>query len=249
LNVMLANDDGFDAPGLGALQAALQGLATLWVVAPDHEHSAMSHAFTLHKPLRATPRGERAWAVSGTPADCVYLGLHGLLPVRPDLVISGINRGGNLGNDVFYSGTVAGAMEAVLQGVSAVSISLDKRASDTLLHWDTAAAVARQVVERALAERLSGRVLLNVNVPNQPGVGGLRVTHLGQHRYSVRVDERTDPWGRAYYWLGGEHRDFGEDPGSDGAAVEAGFASITPLAPDLTSREWLTTIQGWFHAE
>lgn len=247
MHLLLANDDGIDADGLLALEAALRPLGRVTVVAPDSERSAQSHALTMHKPLRAREVGPGRWSVSGTPADCVYLALHHLLDAPPDLVVSGINRGSNLGNDVFYSGTVAAAMEACLQGVPAVAVSLHVDPAASQRHWDTAGDVARRVVQRALTEGLGPRRLLNVNVPDVPlaALRGLRATTLGVRRYAPFVDERVDPRGRRYFWIGGDHMDFEEDPRADGPAVEAGYASITPLRPDWTDGDFVARVAAW----
>ncbi len=248
MNLLLCNDDGIEAPGLDALATALEPLGTVYVVAPEKERSAGSHAFTLHKPLRARKVRDRWWWVSGTPADCAYMGIHKLLPSTPDIVVSGINRGANLGNDVFYSGTVAAALEGVFQGVPAVAVSLDLRPGDQARYWQTAGEVARKVVKRVIEHGLPKRTLLNVNVPNRrtDELAGLKVTALGQRQYSARVDTRKDPFGRTYYWIGGEHQVFADVDGTDGPAIEAGYATITPLEPDMTRRDSLSTLRGWF---
>lgn len=246
MNLLLANDDGIDAHGLRELEAAMGGLGTLWVVAPDKERSAQSHALTMHKPLFARDEGERRWSVSGTPADCVYLAIHRLLPDKPDLVISGINRGANLGYDVHYSGTVAAAREACLHGVPAVSISLHV-GEERPLHWDTATSVARRVVERALAEPPAPGVHLNVNVPNvmRDELKGLRAVPLGERRYGHDVETRVDPRGRTYHWIGGPPLHMGGAPDEDGPAVEAGWATVTPLSITPHDLESLERLRGW----
>jgi len=247
MKLLLCNDDGIDATGIAAMETAVGSLGTVWVVAPESEQSAGSHALTMHKPLRARPRGERRWAVSGTPADCIYLAVHHLMPERPDLVLSGINRGSNLGNDVFYSGTVAAAMEATFNGLPAIAVSLHIEPEDREKHWDTAARVAARVAAGVIASPLPERVLLNVNVPNVPyeKLRGLKVTALGQRRYAPLVDLRTDPRGRRYYWIGGAHEEFVPIAGTDGPAIEQGWATVTPFRPDLTFHEAIPALKAW----
>jgi 5'-nucleotidase len=245
MRLLLTNDDGVHAPGLAALSRALAAHET-WVVAPTSERSAQSHSLTMHKPLRLHAHGDRRFAVSGTPADCVYLGLHHVLAAaRPDLVVSGINHGTNLGNDVHYSGTVAGAREARLQGVASIAISLER--GDGPLQWDTAAHVAARVVEGVGANPLPPGVFLNVNVPNVPlaALRGLRACALGERFYASRVDARVDTRGQPYFWLGGPHSHFGEDPETDGPLLEQGWATVTPLAADVTAHGALSAVRGW----
>lgn len=249
MNLLLANDDGIDAPGLHALEAALEGLGTLWVVAPSEERSAQSHALTMHKPLFAKERGERRWSVSGTPADCVYLALHWLLPVRPDVVVSGINRGANLGHDVHYSGTVAGAREACLHGVPSVSVSLHT-GPHRPRHWETASEVARRVVSKVAPDGPPVGVHWNVNVPDVPlgELKGLRAVPLGERRYGHQVETRTDPRGRTYHWIGGPPLVIVGPPEEDGPAVEGGWATITPLTVTPTHTPSLAVLRGWTDA-
>lgn len=247
MHLLVSNDDGYDAPGIGALADALEPLGTVWVVAPESERSAQSHALTMHKPLRARPRGERRFALSGTPADCVYWAIHHAMPEPPALVLSGINNGSNLGNDVFYSGTVAAAMEGCFQGRPAIAISLHRPDDRPERHWETAADVAVRIVRRLTAEPLPARVVLNVNVPNVPlrELRGLKATILGERRYAPLVTTRTDPRGREYFWIGGAHVEFVEAPDADGPAIEAGWATITPIRPDLTHHAFLPVLRKW----
>ncbi len=247
MRVLLTNDDGIDAPGLKALADVLSRDAEVWIVAPQHERSAMSHSLTMHKPLRLQSRGERRFAVSGTPADCVYLGLHHLLPASPDLVVSGINHGGNLGADVHYSGTVAGAREACLHGVPAVAVSLYDLPDDQDMFWTTAANTTARILA-ALGQRpLPPQVFLNVNVPNVPAdkLRGIRAARLGDRLYHPRVDERIDPRGRPYVWIGGPHAGFGDVEDADGTLVVAGWATATPLSAVLTDEAALVGLRAW----
>lgn len=247
MNLLVSNDDGIHATGLEALASAMEPLGKVWVVAPEREQSAASHALTMHEPLRVMRRGEGRWAVSGTPADCVYLAVHHLLPEPPDLVLSGINRGSNLGTDVFYSGTVAAAMEACFNGFPAIAVSLHIEPDDREKHYETAAAVALRVARGVRANPLPPRVLLNVNVPNVPEgeLRGIRAVALGQRHYHKLVDLRTDPRGRRYYWIGGPHDQFEPDDDTDGPTVERGFAAVTPFRPDLTYQPALDALRTW----
>ncbi len=242
MNILLTNDDGYDAPGLRALEEALSGLGTIWTIAPLTEQSAKSHALSMREPIRALPRGERAWAVSGTPADCVYLGVNELLPARPDLVVSGINSGSNLATDVYYSGTVAGAREAACFGLRALSASLWIQPGQEP-HWAVAGRFTRRVAEHLLAHPPTPGVLLNLNVPDVAEPRGLKVTRLGRRHYQPMVDVREDPRGRTYYWIGGGHDRFEGAADSDGHVCEAGWATVTPLQLDHTAVDLLDALR------
>jgi 5'-nucleotidase len=236
VRVLLSNDDGVHAAGLHALAAAFSDRDEVWVVAPDREQSASSHAISLHRPLRMAEIGPRWYAVDGTPTDAVYMGL--CLVMRealPDVVISGINHGPNLGNDVHYSGTVAAAIEGALLGVPALAISLAAAPPhDFEPAARFAAALARQMLADAAAAGSPLPLLLNVNVPAGP-VRSYRFTRLGRRTYGNDVVEKTDPRGRKYYWIGGEGGARNEDiPGSDCNAVQEGVAAVTPLQLDPT---------------
>lgn len=247
MNLLVSNDDGIDAPGLHALEERMARLGTVTTVAPDTERSAQSHALTLTEPLRATPMGPRRWAVSGTPADCVYLAVHHLLDRHPDVVVSGINPGSNLGNDIHYSGTVAAAREACLHGLVAVSVSLHRRSGERDVWWETACDVAERVVRGIVARPPPAWVHVNVNVPNVPPdrLRGLRACGLGRRTYTPLVDLRKDPRGRQYFWIGGAHDRFEPDDLSDGRAVEEGWASVTPIHAFPTHAATLAALQEW----
>lgn len=233
MRILLSNDDGVHAAGLRALAAAFAG-DEVWVVAPDREQSATSHSISLHRPLRIHEVAERWWSVDGTPTDAVYCALHHVLKGRPvDLVVSGINHGPNLANDVHYSGTVAAAMEGALLGVTSIAVSLaSPPPHDFGEAARFAAALARTI---AAAPPAPGTLLLNVNVPPGP-VRGFRVAPLGKRTYGNAVIEKTDPRGRRYYWIGGEGGAQNEDiPGSDcNTVLVDGLASVTPLRLDST---------------
>jgi 5'-nucleotidase len=248
LRLLLSNDDGLVAPGLVALAEALEEEHEVWVVAPSSERSAQSHSLTMHKPLRLQNRQSRRWSVSGTPADCVYLALHHLMAKSPpDLVLSGINIGSNLGSDVHYSGTVAAAREACLHGYPSIAISLHYHHEDTTHHWATAVHVAKRVLGSWTSGPVPPKVFLNVNVPNVPisSLKGLRSCRLGERFYGVLVDERVDPRGRPYHWIGGPHLRFGDDAQSDGPSVEAGYATVTPLEANITDEQELVRLRSW----
>ena len=231
--ILVSNDDGIDAPGIAALAEALGVLGRVVVVAPDRERSGVARAISLGQPLRLDERRPGWYTVDGTPTDCVYLAVHRLLATRPTLVVSGINRGPNLADDVTYSGTVAAAMEASLVGVPAIAVSLDGfEPLDYRPAAQFAVSVARLVLERGLPPRS----LLNVNVPDTRGapVPGFRWTRSGHRDYGHRVTTREDPRGRPYHWIGGRNLSFDPLPGSDCDAVAEGLAAITPIDLDLT---------------
>ncbi len=248
-SILLANDDGVDAAGLVALRQALEPLAEIWVVAPDRERSAISHAISLHAPLRVRQHAERCFAVDGTPADCVYLALHHLLPRRPDLMVSGINHGPNLGNDVLYSGTVAGAMEAAMYGTSAFAISLAVdygAAGGGALDFAAAAEVAAGLARALLDRPVPPGVILNVNVPARPRaeLGGAKLCRLGYTNWADHVTERHDPRGRPYLWIGGDRLGHDDIADSDNNAVAAGHVSVTPIAFDVTDARAFGFVRG-----
>ncbi len=233
-HILVTNDDGIQSAGLAALVEVLQPLGEVTVVAPERETSAIGHALTLHEPLRLEPTGERRFSVNGTPTDCITLGVFMVLRALPDLVVSGINRGLNLGDDVTYSGTVAGALEAVLLGAPGLAVSVDKGESGWT--FGEAARVAAMLAEEVLAKGLPRRVLLNVNVPRGTPKG-LRATVQGQRNHSTSVFERRDPKGRPYYWIGMSEDDWLSHPRSDRLAIDEGYVSVTPLQPDMTAHD------------
>lgn len=236
--ILVCNDDGIQSEGLTTLEAALQDLGDIYTVAPDREQNSTSHALTLHRPLRVQEVGHRRLAVDGTPADCVKLALTGLLPAKPVLVVSGINKGPNLGDDIIYSGTVSAAIEGTLLGIPAIAVSLVTFQNFVFQPAaEFAAALARAVLEQGLP---SG-TLLNVNVPPIPKaeIKGWRLTRQGKRHYSEEVVERVDPRGRKYYWIGGDHLGFAHDEGTDCVAVDEGYIAVTPLRPDFTDHRFL----------
>jgi 5'-nucleotidase len=243
VRVLRSNDDGVHSAGLAALAAAFEG-DEVWIVAPDREQSASSHAISLHRPLRLQELGARRFAVDGTPTDAVYMGLnHVLKGARPDVVVSGVNHGPNLANDVLYSGTVAAAMEAALLGVHAIAVSL---ACAPPHDFGEAARFAVALARRVVANPPAAPLLLNVNVPPGP-VRGYRFVRLGRRTYGNEVVEKTDPRGRKYYWIGGEGGATNEDiPGSDcNVAMKDRLVSVTPLHLDSTHDPVLSELRNW----
>jgi len=238
--ILVSNDDGIRAAGIRALEAVLAPLGEVWVVAPDREQSAASHSLSLYRPLRVDEIDARHFAVDGTPTDAVNLAINGIMKAKPHLVVSGINHGGNMGDDITYSGTVSAAMEGTLLGVPSIAVSLMVRkgpdanpSPDFALAADFAARLARVVSERGLPRD----TLLNVNVPDLPPaeVRGYLVTRQGKRRYGDAIVEHLDPRGRKYYWIGGEDLGFIPAEGTDCTAVAGGYISITPLHLDLTN--------------
>jgi 5'-nucleotidase len=243
--ILVTNDDGIAAPGLRALVDAVHGLGDVIVTAPEGERSGSSHAMTFHSMLRAHELEPRRWVVSGTPVDCVYFGLMHISERPPDLVISGVNSGYNLGTDVFYSGTVGGAAEAYLRGASAMAVSVERGVD---ARW---ARRCMRALAHALLEHRDTPLLLNVNVPHAPGLEtappevidarsaeqAVMLTRLGRRSYRDAVDRRTDPLGRPYYWIGGPPGELRGRVGDDTWAVAEGIASVTPLRLDLTDPE------------
>jgi 5'-nucleotidase len=241
--VLLTNDDGYDAPGLAALAAALETWSDLYVVAPDREQSAAGHALTLRRPLRVIGTAKGRYRVDGTPTDCVHLGIFNLTGgSAPDLVVSGVNRGLNLGDDVTYSGTVAGALEATLLQVPAMAVSAAIDESGNV-DFAAAARIASKLAGRVLERGLPRGVFLNVNVPVAPK--GIAITRQGTRAYRAAVVERIDPSGKPYFWIAGADTTPSGEPDGDHAAVAAGLVSVTPLHANLTHVPSLAKLRSW----
>ncbi|HEX9880867.1 MAG TPA: 5'/3'-nucleotidase SurE [Candidatus Binatia bacterium] len=234
MRILLSNDDGIYSEGLLALEEKLKALGETFTVAPDRVQNSMSHALTLHRPLRVEEIAPRRFSVDGTPTDCVKLALTGLLPVRPDLVISGINKGPNIGDDIIYSGTVSAAIEGTLLGIPSVAVSL---VTFKDFVFDAAADFTALLASRILKKGLPPGTLLNVNVPpcSAGEIKGWRLSRQGKRHYAENVVERTDPRGKKYYWIGGDDLGFAKEDGTDCMAVHEGFISVTPLHVDLTN--------------
>jgi 5'-nucleotidase len=241
--ILLTNDDGIHSAGLQALAEQLQALGRVVVVAPDRERSAIGHALTLHSPLRVEEIIKDRWAVSGTPTDAVILGICTLLQEKPDLVISGINKGGNMGDDLSYSGTVAAAMEATRMGVPAIAMSL---ASQSFKYDDfaDAANIARRLAITVLEHGLPADTFINTNVPDRKPLG-VKLTRQGKRVYEDAVVEKRDPRGRSYYWIGAGELGFQNLAGTDFHAVHNGYVSVTPLHLDLTNYAAMDRLRQW----
>ncbi len=243
--ILVSNDDGIMAPGLGLLAAACQQVGRVTVVAPDREQSGTAHSLTLHLPLRAMRRPDGAFQVDGTPTDCVLLAFGALLPEKPAFVFSGVNHGPNMGEDVLYSGTVSVAMEAVTLGVPGIGVSFagrDPELMNTYGEWLTR--LVRQITS---VRDFPADTLLNINLPAIPAseVRGVKVTHLGSRYFSESLTRMQDPWGREIFWIGGGTITWTGGEDSDHAAVAEGYISVTPLHMDLTNYKLMETVRGW----
>ncbi len=245
MRILISNDDGYDSPGLKILASSFAASDKVSVVAPDHDRSASSNSLTLNRPLRMTRVSPDMYAVDGTPTDCVHLGVTGLLKdTPPDMVLSGINLGENLGDDVVYSGTVAAAMEGRYLGFSAVAIST---LSKNPRHLVTAAEIAKRLVGHLKNRPLSREIILNVNVPDVPleDIRGFRSTRLGNRHVAEPVIEDRDPRGKPIYWIGAPGAEQDAGIGTDFHAVANGYVSVTPLHVDLTRHQHLETVSAW----
>ncbi|MSR23061.1 MAG: 5'/3'-nucleotidase SurE [Gemmatimonadetes bacterium] len=246
MRILCTNDDGFMATGLRVLASAALRIGQVTVVAPDREQSATSHSLTLHHPLRSRRTSDGTLVVDGTPTDCVILAVNALMEDRPQFCLSGVNHGQNLGDDVLYSGTVAAAMEAVVLGIPSVAISYAGPDFESIEGWEPK-------LSDLLVQLLTGRpdfpasTLLNVNLPPLPPdeVHGVRITSLGERRYSDSLTRAKDPSGREYFWIGGGATHWKGRPDSDFRAVDEGYISVTPLHLDLTNYDLIEELQGW----
>jgi 5'-nucleotidase len=232
--ILVTNDDGVHSPGIIALYKAIKNLGEAYIVAPDRERSAAGHSLTMHRPLKAEEIREHVFSVNGTPTDCVTLGINKLLPKKPDLIVSGINKGANLGDDITYSGTVAGAIEGTIFGVPSAAFSL---ISDKHYHYETASFFALKIAEHVLQHSLPYDTLLNVNIPNirREDIKGIKLTRQGKRIYENSIQEMLNPWGEKHFWIGGGkiYWEHGED--TDMEAVQQDFVSISPIHLDLTN--------------
>ncbi len=245
LRLLITNDDGIHARGLAVLAAAARSLGEVSIVAPDRQQSASSHSLTLHRPLRVTEVERGSWTVDGTPTDCVLLAVNQILAHRPDFVLSGVNHGPNMGEDVLYSGTVAAAMEATILGIPSVAFSFVGASPDRLEAFEGRIRVLlRGLVER---EDFPDETFFNVNVPDRAAeeIKGVKVTALGRRVYSDSLTESRDPQGREYFWIGGGESHWRGREDSDFRAVRAGYISVTPLHLDLTNFRLMEEVRSW----
>jgi len=247
MKILISNDDGYLAPGINCLATHLAGIADITVVAPERDRSGASNSLTLDVPLRVHLTDNGFYRVEGTPTDCVHLAITGMLEQEPDMVVSGINAGANLGDDVIYSGTVAAAMEGRFLGLPAIAVSLCALSGHEYTHFETAARVALQLIERLQQHPLPGDTILNVNVPDLPwaALQGFEVTRLGNRHKAEAVIKDSDPRGRPIYWIGpaGIEQDAG--PGTDFYAIRQHRVSVTPLQVDLTRHGVIDELAAW----
>jgi 5'-nucleotidase len=243
--ILITNDDGIRAAGLNSLERALSGLGRIVTVAPESEQSATSHAITLDRPLRIKEYAEDRFSVTGTPTDCVLLAVHRILDSKPDLVVSGINHGPNMGEDVTYSGTVAAAIEGNILDIDSIALSITSWNPES---FEVAGKVSRYLASRMLErERRGGTFLWNVNIPPRPEneLKGMRVTKLGSRIYNDSIVKNTDPRGKDYFWIGGGEPGWNIDEKSDFSAVSGGYISVTPLKVDMTDYKNVIELEQW----
>ena len=244
MRILVTNDDGVHSPGLTALAKALARVGEVWVVAPDRERTAVAHAVTLHKPLRVQQLGTRIYAVNGTPVDCVNLAVLKVLSAPPDLLVSGINKGVNLGDDVLYSGTVSAAMEGTILGVPSMAVSQEGQEH---FNFDAGVRYAVRIARLILKEGLPDETLVNLNIPNRPfkSITGVRITCLSRRRFDNPIIEKVDPHGRTYYWIAGTRVSWSRNKDADHEALEQGAVSLTPIHLDTTNHGVLDRFRKW----
>lgn len=247
MNILLSNDDGVHSLGLKKIYQELRKIGKVWVVAPLEEKSTSGHSLTIHKPLRIIRLENQYYGVSGSPADCVYLGIREVIGKLPDMVVSGVNRGANLGQDIYYSGTVSAAREACILGIPAMAVSLavnfKRRVPEDELNFESAAKLAVEVVKSLSQLKLPKHTLLNLNVPDLPmtKIKGILPCRQGFRFYSGTILKRKDHRGKDYYWVGGQYQGFRNDKNTDCSVVDQQFASLTPMKLDATDYEFLET--------
>ena len=243
---LVTNDDGIHSPGLDALVNALSIQAKCVVIAPDRDNSAVSHSLTMNRPLRVTKLSDGFYTLDGTPTDCVAIGLNKIVRRKPDLLVSGINPGPNLGDDISYSGTVSAAVEGTMYGIPSLAVSL---AGDAPYDFTKPADIAAKLAKKILKQGLPKDTLLNVNVPSGNSVRGIKVTRQGRRLWNNAIQETRDPWGRKHYWIGGgtPYPDFSED--TDVYAIQNGYISVTPIHLDLTNHQGIEHLKNEWHLE
>ncbi len=247
--IFVTNDDGGASQGIKTIAKTLESVGEVYVVAPETEQSAVAHALTLHRPLKFERIDKKTYFVNGTPTDCVIIGVNKLLPQKPDIIVSGINNGGNLGDDITYSGTVAAAIEGTLLGIPSIAISLVREDPDMGIYRKEtvrlreAANFAKKLTAMVLEKGLPKDTLLNVNIPNAPKIKGVKITRQGKMLYDNSIQELSDPRGRKYYWIGGGMPLWEAGENTDFEAVQNGFISITPVHLDLTNYNALRYIK------
>lgn len=244
MRILVTNDDGISSPGLQALTAALTKLGETWIVAPDRERTAVAHSVTLHKPLRLHQLANRVYTVNGTPVDCVNLALAKVLPKRPHLLVSGINKGVNLGDDVMYSGTVSAALEGAILGLPALAVSQE---GEDRFRFEVGARYAMRVARLVIEQGLPSECILNINIPDRPAsaIRGVRLTRLSRRRFDNPIIEKVDPRGRTYFWIAGTRVSWSRQSDADHKAIEEGMVSITPIHLDTTYHEVFDRFRAW----
>jgi 5'-nucleotidase len=243
---LITNDDGIHSPGLDALVQTLSSLAECIVIAPDRDNSAVSHSLTMNRPLRVNKLKDGFYSINGTPTDCVAIGLKKILKQKPDLLVSGINPGPNLGDDISYSGTVSAAVEGTMYGIPSLAVSL---AGEAPYDFTTAADIAAKLAKLILKQGLPQNTLLNANVPEVNPIKGLKVTRQGRRLWENAIQETKDPWGKTHYWIGGgtPYTDPGKD--TDVYAVSKGYISVTPIHLDLTNHQGVELLKNEWQLE
>lgn len=250
MRILISNDDGIQATGIIRLAQTLEEIGEVTVVAPHRERSTAGHSLTLHKPLRIFQIKPNYFSVTGTPADCIYIGTRHILKQKPDLIVSGINRGANLATDTFYSGTVAAAREGMLFGVTSIAVSLcifKQKENDVDHYWDSACKFMKKFVPIVYQKKFNSSQLININVPNLPydQIKGVKLSKMGRRHYHQEIVECVDPRNKKYYWIGGAYKDFENIVNSDCVHVDEGFISILPLKIDITDYEMIDHLKAW----
>ena len=240
--ILVTNDDGVYSPGIRRLHEAVRPLGTAVIVAPERDNSAVSHSLTMNRPLRVIELESDVYTIDGTPTDCVTIAINKILSRKPDLLVSGINPGGNLGDDISYSGTVSAAIEGTMYDIPSLAFSLD---GSPPYNFEVAAAVAWKLASMALEFRLPPNALLNINIPPLPAgeIGGIRFTRQGRRVYRDAIQETFDPWGRKHFWIGGGSVHWSGGGGTDEQAVRSGYISVTPIQLDLTNHSGLDYLE------